>query len=645
MAEVLAIDIETFSDVSLPDCGVHRYVASGRFEILLFAYSLNGGEIHIIDLASGGIMPDAILGYLKNDSVIKTAFNASFERNCLNTHFGLNLKPEAWRCTAVQAAMLALPLSLEGVAEALNLDKKKMSEGKELIRYFCLPCKPTKANGGRTRNRPEDASEKWEKFKAYCIRDVEVEMQIREKLKNYPVSDREQELYCMDQRINDCGIMVDVQMVERAIACDLIYKESATKRAYELSGLENPNSVPQLKGWLTEQGIEADSLARATVEELVDKTDGNVSEMLKLRLAMSKTSVKKYEAIMRSLCPDKRVHGLLQFYGANRTGRWAGRLVQIHNLPQNHMMDLELARSLVKEGRFDLVELLFDSIPDVLSELIRTAFIAKPGHRFIVSDFSAIEARVMGWLAGEQWVLNEFWGEGKIYEQTASKMFHIPMEEITKGSPYRARGKVASLACQYGGAEGALTSMGALNYVEEGELKGLVTSWRNANPHIVNYWYEVDAAAKAAVKEHRETALGRVSVYYKSGMMMIRLPSGRELAYVRPRMTVNRFGSESICYQGIGLNKKWSWIESYGAKLCENIVQAVARDLLAEAMLRLEKEGFSIVCHVHDEVVLEVPEGESSVKEVNEIMAICPKWAKGLPLKADGFENPFYKKD
>lgn len=645
MAKLMAIDIETYSDVSLPDCGVHRYAASKYFEILLFAYSMDGKETQVVDLASGEKMPEEVMAALNDDAVIKTAFNAAFERTCINRYFGLSLKPEGWRCTAVQVAMLALPLSLEGVGEALHLDKQKMSEGKELIRYFCMPCKPTKANGGRKRNLPKDAPEKWELFKAYCIRDVDVEMQIRKKLASFPIPDREQEMYCMDQRINDRGIMVDEDMIAHAVACDLIYKEAATKCAYELSGLDNPNSVSQLKNWLSLKGIEAASLAKEAVEELVENTEGEVAEMLKLRLAMSKTSVKKYEAMERSVCPDGRVHGLLQFYGANRTGRWAGRLVQIHNLPQNHLPDLELARSLVKEGRYDLVELLFDSIPEVLSELIRTTFVAKPGCRFIVSDFSAIEARVMGWLAGEQWVLEEFRGAGKIYEQTASKMFHIPMEEITKGSPYRARGKVASLACQYGGAEGALTSMGALNYVEELELKGLVQSWRSANPHIVNYWYEIDGAAKAAVKEHKSTTVGRITISYRSGMMMIRLPSGRELAYVRPRMTVNRFGSESICYEGVGLSKKWCRIETYGAKLCENIVQATARDILAESMLRLEKAGFQIVCHVHDEVVLEVPEGVSSVEEVNRMMAVQPEWAKELPLSAAGFESPFYKKD
>ena len=643
--DTLAIDIETYSDVSLPDCGVHRYAASEQFEILLFAYSLNDEPTQIIDLASGEKIPDKIMEYLTDDSVIKTAYNAAFERNCINRFFGLSLKPEGWRCTLVQASMLSLPLSLEGVGEALNLDKKKMSEGKDLIRYFCMPCKPTKANGGRTRNLPSDALEKWKLFKTYCIRDVDVEKQIRNKLAKFPIPDREQKLYCMDQRINDRGIMVDQELIGHAVACDLLYKETVTKKAYEISGLENPNSVSQLKDWLNEKGIEVDSLAKAAVEELVENTQGDVAEMMKLRLAMSKTSVKKYEAMERSVCPDGRVHGLLQFYGANRTGRWAGRLVQIHNLPQNHMEDLELARSLVKEGRYDLVELLYDSTPDVLSELIRTAFVARPGCRFIVSDFSAIEARVMGYLAGEGWVMEEFRGAGKIYEQTASKMFHIPIEEITKGSPYRARGKVASLACQYGGAEGALISMGALNFVEEEELKGLVQSWRTANPHIVNYWYEIDGAVKAAVKERKMTKVGMVTVYYQSGMLKIALPSGRVMSYVRPRMTVNRFGSESVSYEGIGTNRKWTRIESYGAKFCENIVQATARDVLAEAMLRLEKKGFDIVCHIHDEVVLEVPEGASSVEEVNEIMAVCPDWCEGLPLRAAGFESPFYKKD
>lgn len=645
MAQLMAIDIETYSDISLPDCGVHRYVASEQFEILLFAYSIDEGEIQVIDLASGEQMPEEVMDLLMDDSVIKTAFNAAFERTCINRHFGLSLPPEVWRCTAVQSAILALPLSLEGVGEALSLDKKKMSEGKELIRFFCMPCKATKANGGRTRNLPSDAPEKWEQFKTYCKRDVDVEMQIRKKLKNYPIPDREQVLYCMDQRINDRGIRVDTQMVGQAIACDLLYKETAAKRAYELSGLENPNSVSQLKGWLSDKGIEVDSLAKDTVTELVGKTEGEVSELLKIRLAMSKTSVKKYEAIERAVC-DGRVHGLLQFYGANRTGRWAGRLVQIHNLPQNHMEDLELARSLVKEGRFDLVELLYPSTPEVLSELIRTAFVAKPGCRFIISDFSAIEARVLAWMSGETWRLRVFSTHGKIYEASASAMFGVPIEEIGKTSPLRQKGKIAELALGYGGSVGALVSMGATKMgLSEEELPDLVSQWRLANPHITEFWWKVDAAAFKAVKERCTVQMDRLLFEYRGGILFIHLPSGRKLSYVKPRLELNRFGREGITYEGVGESKKWTRIETYGPKMVENIVQAVSRDILAEAMLRLEKAGFDIVMHVHDEVVLEVPEGVSSVEEVNELMAVNPSWTMGLPLKAAGFESAFYKKD
>ena len=645
MAQLMAIDIETYSDISLPDCGVHRYVASEQFGILLFAYSIDEGEIRVIDLASGERMPEEVMDLLMDDSVIKTAFNAAFERTCINRYFGISLPPEVWRCTAVQSAILALPLSLEGVGEALSLDKKKMSEGKELIRFFCMPCKATKANGGRTRNLPSDAPEKWEQFKTYCKRDVDVEMQIRKKLKKYPIPDREQVLYCMDQRINDRGIRVDTQMARQAIACDLLYKEAAAKRAYELSGLENPNSVSQLKGWLSDKGIEVDSLAKDTVTELVGKTEGEVSELLKIRLAMSKTSVKKYEAIERAVC-DGRVHGLLQFYGANRTGRWAGRLVQIHNLPQNHMEDLELARSLVKEGRFDLVELLYPSTPEVLSELIRTAFVAKPGCRFIISDFSAIEARVLAWMSGEAWRLRVFSTHGKIYEASASAMFGVPIEEIGKTSPLRQKGKIAELALGYGGSVGALVSMGATKMgLSEEELPDLVSQWRLANPHITEFWWKVDAAAFKAVKERCTVQMDRLLFEYRGGILFIHLPSGRKLSYVKPRLELNRFGREGITYEGVGESKKWTRIETYGPKMVENIVQAVSRDILAEAMLRLEKAGFDIVMHVHDEVVLEVPEGVSSVEEVNELMAVNPSWTMGLPLKAAGFESAFYKKD
>lgn len=646
MDKQLAIDIETYSDVDLINCGVYKYTDSDNFEILLLAYAVDDGETKIVDLACGEKIPEEVMEMILDDSVIKTAFNANFERTCISKHLGIKLRPEAWRCTAVQAAMLALPLSLEGVGVVLGLDKQKMSEGKELIRYFCSPCKPTKSNGGRTRNLPEDAPEKWELFKSYCIRDVDVEKQIRKKLWKYPIPEMEQQLYCLDQRINDRGIMVDRNLVNHAIACDLLYKDTATKRAYELSELENPNSVSQLKGWLTEKGIEVDSLAKATVEELVDKTEGDVQEMLKLRLAMSKTSVKKYEAIDRSVCRENRVHGLLQFFGANRTGRWAGRLVQIHNLPQNHITDLELARGLVSDGRYDDVEMLYESTPNVLSELIRTAFVAKPGCRFIISDFSAIEARVLAWLAGERWRIEVFQTHGKIYEASASAMFHVPIEEITKTSPLRQKGKISELALGYGGSVGAMTAMGALKMgLSEEELPSLVTTWRNANPHITQFWWAVDEAAVKAVRDKKPSRVGRVAFEYTSGILFVTLPSGRKLSYVKPKMGVNKFGREGITYEGIGESKKWMRLETYGPKLVENIVQATSRDILAEAMLRLEDAGFDIVCHVHDEVVLEVPEGVSSVDEINEIMAVNPEWTDGLPLSAAGFESPFYKKD
>ena len=542
--------------------------------------------------------------------------------------------------------MLALPLSLEGVGAVLGLDKQKMTEGKELIKYFCSPCKATKSNGGRTRNLPKDAPEKWRQFKTYCIRDVDVEKQIRQRLAKFPIPKREQEIYCLDQRINDRGIMVDRNLVNHAVACDLLYKETATARAYELTGLENPNSVSQLKLWLKEKGLEVDSLAKDTVKDLSMKAEGDVQEVLKLRLATSKTSVKKYEAIDRSVCAENRVHGLLQFYGANRTGRWAGRLVQIHNLPQNHLPDLELARALVSEGRYEEVELFYESTPNVLSELIRTAFVAKPGCRFIISDYSAIEARVLAWLAGEEWRLQVFETHGKIYEASASAMFHVPIEEITKTSPLRQKGKISELALGYGGAVGALTSMGALKMgLTEEELPGLVSTWRSANPHITAFWWAVDEATVTAVRDKKPSKVGRVSFEYKSGILFVTLPSGRKLSYVKPRMMLNKFGREGLTYEGIGESKKWMRLETYGPKLVENIVQAASRDILAEAMLRLEKEGFDIVCHVHDEVVLEVPDGKSSVEEVNEIMAVNPVWTEGLPLKAAGFESPFYKKD
>ena len=645
MGQILEMDIESFSDVDLIKCGVYAYADSPAFEILLFAYSFDGGETQIIDLAQGEKLPAEVEEAIFDVSVTKTAYNANFERTCLSKYFGRYIPPESWHCSAVQAAMLALPRSLEDVGRVLGLDEQKMKEGKELIKYFCVPCKPTKANGGRTRNLPCHAPEKWELFKTYCKRDVDVEKSIRRKLHNFPIPESEMELYRLDQRINDRGVLVDMGLVEQAIACERLHKEVVTKRAYELTGLENPNSVAQLKGWLGDMGMEAESLSKKAVAEMIAETDGEVEELLRLRLLMAKTSVKKYEAMERSVCSDGRVHGLLQFYGANRTGRFAGRLVQIQNLPQNHIPDLELARELVKQGRFEDIELLFDSTPNVLSELIRTAFIPKPGCRFVVADFSAIEARVMGWLSGEEWVLDVFRGDGKLYEMTASRMFGIPMAEIGKGSPERAKGKVASLACQYGGSTGALVSMGALDMgLTEDELPLLVAAWRKANPHMVQFWWDVDAAAIKAVTEKQRTKVGRIIFEYKSGILFITLPSGRKLSYVKPRMAVNRFGRDGLTYEGISENKKWSRIETYGPKLVENIVQGTARDLLAEAMLRVEKKGYPIVMHCHDEIIAEVPEGTGSVDEMCEVMAVQPEWAEGLPLRADGYQCNFYQK-
>lgn len=646
MGQTLEMDIETFSDVDLIKCGVYAYADSPAFEVLLFAYSFDGEETQIIDLAQGETIPAEVEAAIFDDSVTKTAFNANFERTCLSRFFGTRLSPDSWHCSAVQAALLALPRSLEDVGAVLGLDKQKMKEGKELIRYFCMPCKPTKANGGRTRNLPCHAPEKWELFKIYCKRDVDVEKAIRQKLHGFPVPESEMEMYRLDQEINDRGVLVDLALVHQAISCERLHKEIVTKRAYELTGLENPNSVAQMKGWLEEKGLEIESLSKQAVSELIKETDGEVEELLRLRLLMAKTSVKKYEAMERSVCSDGRVHGLLQFYGANRTGRWAGRLVQVQNLPQNHIVDLELARSLVKQGWFEEVELFYDSTPNVLSELIRTAFVPKEGCRFIVADFSAIEARVLAWLSGEQWRLDVFASHGKIYEASASAMFHVPIEEITKSSPLRQKGKISELALGYGGSVGALASMGALDMgLAEEELSPLVSTWRNANPHITQFWWDVDAAAIKTVTEKKETRVGRITFFYQSGILFVMLPSGRRLAYVKPRMDVNKFGRNGLTYEGISESGKWGRIETYGPKLVENIVQGTARDLLAEAMLRLKKRGYQIVMHIHDEAVLEVPNGVGSVKEVCSIMAEQPEWAEGLPLRADGYECVFYKKD
>ena len=645
MGRILEMDIETFSDVDLIKCGVYAYADSPAFEVLLFAYSFDGGETRVIDLAQGEELPGEVAEAVFDGSVVKTAFNANFERTCLSKYFGRYLPPESWHCSAVQAAVLALPRSLEDVGAVLGLDEQKMKEGKELIRYFCVPCKPTKANGGRRRNLPCHAPEKWELFKAYCMRDVDVEKAIRGKLCKFPIPEGEMELYRLDQRINDRGVLVDMGLVRQAVKCERLHKEVVTRRAYELTGLENPNSVAQLKGWLGENGVEAESLSKKAVSEMIGESDGEVEELLRLRLLMAKTSVKKYEAMERSVCSDGRVHGLLQFYGANRTGRWAGRLVQVQNLPQNHIEDLELARRLVREGRFEDVEMLYDSTPKVLSELIRTAFVPEPGCRFIVADFSAIEARVLAWLAGERWRLEVFSSHGKIYEASASAMFHVPIEEVTKGSSLRQKGKIAELGLGYGGAAGALVSMGALDMgLSEDDLPPLVAAWRRANPHITQFWWDVDKAAVEAVTKRAKTRAGRIGFEYRSGILFVMLPSGRKLAYVKPRMAVNKFGREGLTYEGILENKKWGRIETYGPKLVENIVQGTARDLLAEAMLRVEKRGYPIVMHCHDEIIAEVPEGMGSVEEMCEVMAVRPVWAEGLPLRADGYECPFYQK-
>lgn len=646
MGRILELDIETYSDVDLLKCGVYAYADSPAFEVLLFAYSFDGEDTKVIDLAQGERIPEEVESAIFDEGIVKTAFNANFERTCLSKYFGRQLSPKSWHCSAVQAAMLALPRSLEDVGAVLGLEKQKMKEGKELIKYFCMPCKPTKANGGRMRNLPCHALEKWELFKTYCKRDVDVEKAVRYKLWNFPIPESEMEVYRLDQEINDRGVLVDRKLVEQAVTCDLLHKEIVTKRAYELTGLENPNSVAQIKGWLGKNGVEADSLSKQAVAEMIEKTDGEVEELLRLRLLMAKTSVKKYEAIERSVCSDGRVHGLLQFYGANRTGRWAGRLVQVQNLPQNHIVDLELARNLVKQGRFEDVELLYDSTPGVLSELIRTAFIPIQGCRFLVADFSAIEARVLAWLAGEQWRLDVFESHGKIYEASASAMFHVPIEEITKGSPLRQKGKISELALGYGGSVGALISMGALDMgLKEEELPSLVSAWRSANPYITKFWWDVDAAVIKTFTEKKKTRVGRITFEYKSGILFAELPSGRRLAYVKPRMAVNKFGRNGLTYEGIGESGKWCRIETYGPKLVENIVQGTARDILAEAMLGLKEKGVDIVMHVHDEAVLEVPEGFSSVEEVCGIMAQQPRWAEDLPLRADGYECAFYKKD
>ena len=646
----LSCDIETFSDVDLIRCGVYKYADSPNFEMLLFAYAVDDGDVHIIDIAGGEELPEKIIQAIKSDTVVKTAYNAQFERVCLSRYLklpdGEYLNPQSWYCTAVQAAELALPLSLADVGSVLGLERQKMTEGKELIKYFCVPCKPTKSNGNRTRNRPCHDINKWETFKKYCMRDVDVERQIADKLKMYPIRDEEHRLYVLDQIINDRGVLVDSELAEQAVKLNSIQTTVAVEQAYMITGLENPNSVTQLKQWLKENGVEIESLSKKAVKSLADETDGDVSEMLKLRLLMAKTSVKKYEAVIRSVCSDNRVHGMMRFCGANRTGRWSGNILQPQNLPQNHLPDLTLARDIVKDGDFEMLDMMFGNVPNVLSELIRTILIPKPNHRFIVADFSAIEARVLAWIAGEQWRIDTFKNGGDIYCASASKMFKVPVEKHGVNGELRQKGKISELACGYGGSVGALKNMGAVEMgVQENELQGLINDWRNANPHIVRFWYEVGNAAMKAIKEKTTVPLGKLVFAYERGILFIRLPSGRRLSYIKPRIGTNRFGGDSITYMGINSAKKWDRLETFGGKLTENIVQGTARDLLANALINAANAGYDTVFHVHDEIICEVPNGYGSVDELCRLMCIKTDWADGLPLNADGFECEYYKKE
>ena len=645
MPTLMGLDLETYSSAPLPRCGVYRYCDAPDFEILLFSYAFDDEPVQTIDLASGEMLPKEVISALEDPGIIKVAYNAQFERVCLSRYLGHWLDPRQWRCTMVMAAYLTLPGRLADAAVALGTTEKKMEEGKDLIRYFSVPCKPTKTNGGRTRNLPADAPEKWAVYRQYNAQDVETERAIRKALEKYPLPEQEWELYALDQQINDRGVRVDKKLVKNAIAVDAVFAQAACQRAKELTGLENPGSVNQLKAWLADQDMPMDSLARKIVQEKAAQTDGIVAELLNLRLELSKTSVKKYEAMARCVCRDGRVHGLLQFYGANRTGRWAGRLVQAQNLPQNHLPDLDLAREIVKNGDEELLDTLYASVPGTLSELIRTAFIPKDGYRFLVADFSAIEARVLAWLANEEWVLEEFRGKGKIYEATASRMFHIPQESIVKGNPnyeYRQKGKQATLSCGYGGGVGALKAMGAK--MPEEEMQPLVDAWRAANPNIVAFWSALDSAARTVIRRKTSARIGKVALYWQDDKMFMRLPSGRNLCYQSPHFTENRFGSDAIGYYAPNAAGQMVVQETFGGKLAENATQAIARDILAHALLTLEKNGYPVIFHVHDEAVIEMPIGQGALEEACRLMAIAPDWAKDLPLRADGYECVYYQK-
>ena len=657
----MSIDLETYSDVNITKCGAYKYAESDEFEILLFGVSVDGGPVVVYDLACGDSIPDEILAALSDENVTKWAFNASFERVCLSNWLkkhrpeyftgysipedpaGQYLDPASWKCSMIWSAYMGLPLSLEGVGEVLKLQDQKLKEGKDLIRYFCTPCKPTKANGGRTRNLPKHDPEKWELFKKYNQRDVEVEMAIQKRLSKYPVPEFIWDEYHLDQEINDRGIMLDMDVVENAIAFDEKSKSALMLQMQNLTGIDNPNSVAQMKEWLSDNGIEAESLGKKDVKNMIPETNGDIKEALTLRLQLAKSSVKKYQAMQNAVCKDGRAHGMFQFYGANRSGRWAGRLIQLQNLPQNHMNDLAEARAIVRIGDYDTLQLLYDDIPDTLSQLIRTAFIARDGYKFIVSDFSAIEARVLAFLAGETWRSKVF-AEGKdIYCASASQMFGVPVEKHGINGHLRQKGKIAELALGYGGSVGALKSMGALEMgLSEEELQPLVSSWRSSNPMITAFWWDIDRAVKTTISQRIQSEVRGIKFFYKSGMLFIKLPSGRLLSYVKPRIGENQFGGESVTYEGVGSTKKWERIESYGPKFVENIVQAVSRDILCNAMKTL-RHCF-IVGHVHDELIIEC-DPRVDLKTVCEQMGRSPEWMPDILLRADGYETQFYKKD
>jgi DNA polymerase len=645
--KTLSIDIETYSSVNLSKSGVYRYVESPDFEVLLFGYSLDGGEVEVIDIAGGEKIPDEIIDALTDETVTKWAFNANFERICLSRFLGFPtgkyIVPSSWKCSMVWAATMGLPLSLEGVGAVLKLDKQKLIEGKELIKFFCQPCAPTKSNGQRTRNYPYHAPDKWSMFKRYNIRDVETEMSIQEKLAKFPVPDNIWDEYHMDQEINDRGVALDMQLVKEAIAMDERARSELTTAMKQLTELDNPNSVQQMKLWLANNGLKTDTLDKKSVAELKKTAPPILAEVLSLRQQLAKSSVKKFQAMENAVCADGRARGMFQYYGANRTGRWAGRLIQLQNLPQNHLMDLTHARSLVRCGNFEAIEMLYEDIPETLSQLIRTAFIPRKGTRFIVADFSAIEARVIAWLAGEQWRQNVFAKGGDIYCASASHMFKVPVEKHGINSNLRQKGKIAELALGYGGSVGALKAMGALDMgLNEDELPSLVDAWRQSNPCIVKFWWDVDKAAMEAVKYKRINSTHGLTFSCKSGILFITLPSGRRLAYIKPKIGENKFGGQCITFEGVGATKKWERIDSYGPKFVENIVQATARDILSNAMQALKH--CSIVMHVHDEIVIEA-DSHISLKYICEQMSQTPSWATGLQLSADAYETDFYKKD